>query len=260
MSNMEFLKSNFVNTTTQISVSAGGTSTVSNLFNRFPTKKFGSGDASDATTTTIQIDFVSTQTVDRIVLQNHNFKSFKLYKGGVTASTFTMQNALTTTSDWITNSIASHYLILDSATALTQINIDISTTIDANLEKQLGGLWITANQFTFNVNPSAKNYTPSINRKEFPVTMSDGGTDLYIVQDNFHADIRVKFISKTETTSLRAIYDLDDHFVFMPEPTGTAWNNEIFAVNWIGKFDLQWTKDFKGTGFNQRIKMREIPK
>jgi len=260
MSNMEFLKANFVNTTTQMSVSTGGTSTVSNLFNRFTSKKFGSGDASDATTTTIQIDFVSTQTVDRIILQNHNFKSFTIYKGGATASVITIQNALTATTAWTTNSATSHYLIFDSATALTQINIDISTTIDTNEEKQLGEVWITANQFTFDRNPSARNYTPAVNRKEFPVSMSDGGTDLYIVQDNFMADIRMKFISSTEHTSLRTIYDLDNHFVFTPEPTGTAWNNEIFAVNWIGKFDLQWTKDFKGTGFNQRIKMREISK
>ena len=257
---MSFLNINSLNTTTQVTPSLGGTSTVSRLFDRDEDKQFGSGDTSDATTTTIQIDFVSTQTIDKIILQNINFKSFKMYHSGVTASTFTLSNNITTTSDWSTNSLTNMYLIINSATAFTQLNIDISTTAVAASEKKMGQLWITSLNTELTDNPSAKQYKAKIKRKEFPVEMSNGGTDIYWVDENFQVNINLKYVSTTVQTALKSIYSGNDHSVFVPEPTGTSWVGTIYAVNWVGDFGQQWTKDFKNTGQNQIMKLKEIAK
>lgn len=259
MSNMEFLRSNFLNTTTQIVASEGGTSSVANLFNRFTTKKFGSGDASDLTTTTIVLTFTAAINLDRLILQNINFKSFKIFHSGATASTFTLTNAATTVSNWVTNSDTNLYLEF-ATVSVSKINIECSTTVVANAEKQLGESWITNVFAVMDRNPSAGQYKAKKKPKQFPIEMSDGGVDLYQIQTNYHTDIDLKFVSASQQAQFLSIHELSDHIVFTPEPTGTAWSGDIFAVNWIGDFGLQWSQDFKDTGFNQKMKLREIPK
>lgn len=257
---MEFLYRNYFNTTTMSIVSQGGTSSVSNLIDRRIGKKFGSGDTSDATTTTISVEFSSAQDVDRIILQNINLKSFLIYYNSNTANKFSVTSALTGTTAWSTNSETSLYLMLAATTSIDSIQIAASTTISANAEKQIGQFWVTRQYMEFDYDPTAKNYKASYDSKEYVHTMSDGGKSMYRVDEKFKSDIKRQYIESTEHDDLKDLYDETDGFVFTPEPTGTSWSNDIWECIWIGDFDLTWTQNYKGTGFNGTVRLRETAK
>ena len=79
---MEFLLSNYVNTTTGVTVQSA-TNTVEFLLNRDPVFQYASsGYNNDATTTTITFSFDETLTVSRIALVSMNLKGFTIYYKG----------------------------------------------------------------------------------------------------------------------------------------------------------------------------------
>lgn len=258
--NMECLYQNFVNTTTIITASEGGTSSVANLFDR-STKYFGSGDASDATTTSIRIDFDSTLTVDRIVLENITFKSFSIYYNSNSANYFSLTSACETqTTNWTTNSTTSLYLIVASATSVKSLFIVGTTTMSANGEKRVGELWVSGQQYQFDINPAAGDYDVRKFRKEYVHEMSDGGTVLYTVANKYRADIKRQYVSEDEHDDLETLHGIWDPFVFVVNPTGTDWDGRIYEVNWQGEFDFEKYRDnYRGNGYQGTMRLRETP-
>lgn len=258
--NMEFININLVNTTTLVTVTSG-TSTVERLFDRETFQYQSSGFDSDATVTTLSVVFPSTQTVDRIALQNHNLKDFELYYDSNSANKFSL-SIETTSSDWTSNSATNSYLILASATAIKTLQIVASATIDANEEKKIGELWVTDLLVRLEHNPPAGQYKPKYDRKEYVHEMSDGGTAVYVVDKYFTADIGLSYQSDSMTTGLLDIYNTASAFVFVPYPTTTGWRGDIFEVNWIGDYDfLQPAKnDYTSYGWKGTVKLRETPK
>lgn len=260
--NMEILTDNFVNTTTMITASQGGTSGAGFLFDRKREKQFGSGDASDATLTTIQIDFDSTLTsIDRIGLENMNFKKFKVYFNSASANLFSLTSANTGTSSWTQNSETSLYMILQSATSFISMFIEVSSTMVAAQEKKIGQVWVAQKQFQFSNNPTAKEYKVDIARKEFVHNMSDGGTAIYVISNNWKADIKKTFVNESDHDDLKDIHDDWNPLVFTPFPTGTNWDSRIYACNWVGAWDFDnYSSNIKGNGFQGTIRLREVAK
>lgn len=259
--NIEFLYLNEINTTTMLSVTTG-TATALNLFDRYSTKKYKSiGDNDDATVTTIHISFNETTTVNRIILQNHNFKDFTIFYNGATANTLSPALALTSVSDWSGNSATNHYLYLSTSVYMTSLTIEISATMITNEEKTLGELWLTRQNVQLDYMPDKKNYKPVINRKEYPHQMSDGGVALYILDENYKADIKLAFLSQTSRDNLYDLYNNWNEFIFIPFPTGTSWDSRIFQVNWVGKFDFEvYSDNYKDNGFEGTIRLMETPR
>jgi hypothetical protein len=259
MANFTFYYKNILNTTTMVTPSAGGTSTVSRLFDRRPTKQWGSGDTSDSTISTLQIDFSATTPVSSIVLENINLKSFKIYYNSSTANTLTLLHNITNASTWITNSLTNMYLIFSTIQA-TSIFIVASSTMAANDEKKIGQLWLLDEIHTFSYNPDSGKYKASWDREEFTHKMSDGGTVTYFIQDNFTANIERAYVESAEYTILRDIHTLNEPVVFVPFPTGTGWDGEIFECNWIGNFNKNYSSNYTPNGFDLSFDLRETPK
>lgn len=258
----EFLYQNEINTTTMISVTTG-TSTVSDLFDRKKSQQYqSSGDNDDTTGTTITIAFSATTTVDRIAIQNHNLKDFTLYYNGTTTNLFSLASGnITSSSDFTSNSQTDLYIHFGTAIDCTSVSIVASATIAANEEKKIGELWITHQNFALNYNPSAKQYNAKLDRKEYAHEMSDGGTALYVLEENYSADIGLTFQSQTVRDNLYNLYNQWSEFVFVPFPTGTTWDSEIYEVNWIRDFDFKsYSDDYFGNGFEGKIRLRETPK
>src|SRR5210317_1155711 len=137
MSNMEFLSLNSVNTTTQITVSTN--SNTGRFFDRRQSEQYiSSGDNNDATTTTITIEFTSAQIIDRIALENINWKGFKGYYNSNSANLFSITSADTGTMSYTQNSQTNMYFKLADEKSCTSISFEVTTTMSANEEKKCG--------------------------------------------------------------------------------------------------------------------------
>lgn len=261
MSNMEFIYSNYLDTATQINCSTG-TTTSSRLWDRIPSKQFNSsGDNDDTTTTTIAIEFAEYQDVDRIILENINFKGFKVYYNSNTANLFSITNAATGTTEYTQNSETTLFFKLETTLSITSIFLEVTTTMAANEEKKIGQIWASSLRLSLTDNPDTKGFKNSMSPKEFNHKMSDGGVSNYKIADNFKANLALKYVSTTVHDSLKDIYDAWTPFIFVPFPTGTSWDGKIYEVNWIKDFDfLNYQNNFKGNGFKGTVRMVGTPK
>ena len=240
-----------------------GTDTVQYLFDRDLSTKFqSSGDNSDATTTTIRIDFSLPQNLSRIVLQDHNFKGFKVYYNSNSANTISPTGCATNTTVWSSNSETSHYLMFSTIASIDSIFIEATTTIDANEEKEVHQVWVNDKELILTYNPQAKDYTPKRKPQQWAHKMSDGGTVVYTVADRYSMDIRLDYVSIASADTLESLWEDHLPIVVTPFPTGTGWDGKkIYEVNWVGDFDFhKYTHDFKGLGFKGKIPLKETPK
>jgi hypothetical protein len=262
MANMECLRANYFNTTTMVTVDTG-TSGALYLFDRKSDQLYtSSGDNSDSTTCTIRVEFATAKNIDKIVLQNINWKGFRIYYNSNTANLITLDSTCPTTStQWNQNSATSLYLNLANTLSASIITFEITTTMSSNAEKSCGEMWITEKMLRFVHNPTARQYKVSYDRMEYTHTMSDGGTVVYFVQDNFKADIQRQYVDSTEYDSLRDLHTLVTPFAFVPFPTGTAWDGKIYEVNWIGDFDFEsYSENVTTAGYSGTMRLRETPK
>jgi hypothetical protein len=253
---MEFLSQSYLETTTQIVVNSN-TLTASYLLNPDITRQYYS-DAfnNDLTTTTIKINFDSTQTIDRIALMEFNAKQFNIYYNGVTANAFVITSP-TTTSQFITNSATNMYLACTSV-ACTSVSFDIYSTIVANSEKAVGYIYLGANELTFPRIPNASNYTPVRDPKELTHELSDGGFRRQVAYVKWSTKIKLQYITESFRTSLRTIYDSYSPKVFVPFGTGTAWDGILFEANWMGNFDFyKYSDDAVQSGYSGSIDLKE---
>lgn len=257
--NFEFLTPNYVNTTTAIVITAN-TSSVSGLIDRKPDSVW----SSDTQTARITMTLPSTQTVDRIVIQNTNMKQFSVYGNTTTAKFALTTSAGTSSTDYTGNSATNLYFILASGTSTDTVVIDCSTTSDAAVSK-LGEVWVSSVIYQLDENPSHQYYKPLLKSKEIQHKMSDGGITLYRINTSYQGEISLRWQTQTVVDSLKSLYDRDDSFTISPFPKATvgSWNGEdLYLVNWIGDFMF---KEAAGNvpetqGFNGKMKLVECPK
>ena len=259
--NMEMLWQSFFNTST-MAVVQSNTAGAAFLFDRRPTRRYISvGYNNDLTQTTIKVNFTSTQTVSRVLIQNHNFKEFRVYCNGATASTLALTTTSgTTTSYWTTNSETSSYLMF-SDTYMTSLSIDIKSTHVANEEKKIGQLIVSDQQFQFTRNPDRGGLSPESKPKEIVHSMSDGGTVVFRIRDKIRYQLTGTHRLAAEISGLRTVYDTKLPLVFVPFPTGTAWDGQAYEVNWVGGFNagLKPSDNYTAVGYDFRIELEEGP-
>lgn len=257
---MEFLKTNLINTTTQISLT-NNTTVVSNIFNRDPFYQYYTdGLNNDLTTGSITITFSATTPVSRIALIDTNVKNFTIFYNGATANTFTLTNQNTTTSSFTGNT--DENLMLRFATIqCSSITIDLKKTITADQEKILGLFYVSDLIYTLGKIPNAAGYKPSLAPKQIVHTLSDGGTRIHNVRNKFSLGIDLDYLSSTEVTSIRDVYDRQDGFQFSAFATSTGWINPVFfECVWTGPFGFyEYSDDASSSGFSGKINLKETP-
>lgn len=248
-----------MNTTTAVVVNSN-TGTVENLFRRDKNFQYvSSGFNNDLTTTTITINFDSTQSVSRIGLVGMNWKEFDVFYNGATASNFAMSTtSATTTSKWSSNSETSMYIIA-TAVNCTSVSFDVKSTQNANLEKAIGYIGVSSVLVDFERTPTSKNYKPKIMPKEIVHKLSDGGQRIHTLDSKFSVSISFKHITKTFRDNLETAWSLNDSFMFTAFGTSTSWDEIFYEVIWPGSFEFyQYSTDSKTDNFSGKIKLFQV--
>lgn len=254
---MEFIKANYLNTTTQISVNSN-TLTAVNLFNRNPIYQYYSdGFNNDSTTTSITITFDATTAVSRIALMDTNAKAFNLFYDGATANSFTLVGADTTTSFYANNTDIDKYFKFNTIQC-SSITLEMKSTMVANSEKVLGLFVLSDLYFELPRIPSANNYKPKVQPKQIVHKMSDGGTRIHNVSKKKSVDMSYDYVSEDFRDLLESLYDLEAPFNFAKMPTSTGWDGFLFEAVWEGPFDFEeYSTNAESSGFSGAIRLRE---
>lgn len=257
---MEFLKQNYINTTTQISVNSN-TSTSLNLYNSdIFYQYYSDGLNSDLTTSSIVISFTETTLVSRISLIDTNAKQFRLFYNGLTANAFSLTTTgSTTTSSWSTNSETNLYL-RSTPVYCTSVSLEITTTQTADQEKRVGQFILSDIYSSLTQIPNSSGYDPKLNVKQIVHTLSDGGIRIHNVRKKWSVDLKLDYIDSTQRTNLKTIYDLLTPFMFCPFGTTTSWDGILFNCVWTGSFDFyEYSDNAASSGFSGSIRLRETP-
>lgn len=255
---MEFIKANYLQTSTQIVVQSN-TVTAENILNPDITYQYYSdGYADDNTTTTLRINFDSTTTISRIAIMGHNLKDYLIYYNGATASTFSFTTtSSTSTSSFATNSETSQYFFCTPVDC-TSVSFDLKKTMVANSEKAIGYIVLSDIQLDFERLPSSKSYLPMVDPKQVVHTMSDGGTRIHTVKRKKSAQIKFKNITTEFRDDLKDVFDLHTNMIFVAFGTATAWDKIIFDCVWVGDFEFyKFSDDAIASGFSGSINLKE---
>lgn len=250
---MRFLQKNKILTGTEFT-STSGSGTHSNLIDRkLNTKWTTVGENSDANTATISWVAPSATIISNILLQNHNFKDFRIIFNST--STFTPNLSITG------NAFSSTYYKFTSQ-SVNSIDIIIEDTLVTNEEKSLGDLIVSNEKIELDTNPDFSGYSPIIFKKGIEQELSDGGIVSIFLSSKFRADLNMDFINSTTYESLTSIYNEHKDFIFCPFPANTftsSWNGQAFAVNWTGDLNIDSLRDNTLNAYRGVINLREIP-
>jgi len=256
---MEFLSTNIINTTTQISVS-NNTGTSQNLFNRDPAYQYytdGLGD--DSLTCSIVITFDETTAVSRIALSDINFKEFNMYYNGITANSFSLVNADTTASQYTGNSDQYKFFRFNTL-MVSSITIDAKKTITVNQEKVFGHLYIGDIKFALDLIPNSKGYKPSLVPKQVVHRLSDGGSRIHNIRKKWDTQLTLNYVSEGQRDLLFDLWDSGEAFNFCPFGTATSWDKANYEVVWDGPFSFfNYSDDAASSGFSGKITLKETP-
>jgi hypothetical protein len=257
---MEFWYKNFLQTTTSIVVDNNTAGSVYMMSTDTKQQWVTTGLGDDNTTTTIRINFDSTQTVSRIGLMNINWREFYAYYNGATASVLALTTTSATTTVNYTSNSATSLCFQTTPTACTSVSFAVKKTIVANSEKALGWVCVSNQMTDFDGRvPSAKDYKITLDPLTNEHKMSDGGTRIHYVRDVYTADIKLEHISSTLQSSLKTAFDLHDEFVFAPFPTTTSWDTVLIPCVWIGNFEfLNYSENATVSGYSGAIKLRQV--
>lgn len=251
MSLIELLKDNLIITTTLMKVDVN-TSLTQFLIDRNVATQYETTGYSSNTSTVISIEFSNPTILSNIILQNHNFKQFRVFYDSVTANVFSPDINETT------NSATSSYFFFNSTTVSSvQLQIDAATAADT--EKIIGQLIATERRLKFTRNPSIKKFKPNLKKTQVEHKMPDGGSVLYNISEKMDAKIGLTFISTSFHNSLKDIFKEDNPLYYLPFPTTTAWDGDAFPVVWIGGFDFKFSSNAKNQGFTGNIRLKERP-
>ena len=256
---MEFIKANYLNTTTQLSVNSN-TGTALNLFNRDPLYQYYSDQfANDNTTSVISITFDNTTSVSRIALIDTNFKEFSIFYNGSTSNSISILNSDTTTISYLNNSDQNKYFRFNTL-QVTSITINAKSTQTANQEKLLGLLLLSDLQVSLNKIPNAQNYKPKIVPKQVVHRLSDGGTRINTVRRKKESVINLDYIDTDQRNDLYDLYVSNTEFNFCPFGTTTSWDGFLFEAVWDGSFDFyEYSDNAASSGFSGKISIKETP-
>lgn len=257
---MEFLRANFLNTTTQITVNSN-TLSAENLFNRDPLYQwYSDGFNNDLTTSSITIAFDSTTSVSRLALFGINFKEFSVFYNGSTANTFALTNGDTSASSYTGNTDANKYFRF-STVQCTSITIDAKKTMTADQEKYISMILPTDLILQLEKIPDAKGYKPKLTPKQIVHKLSDGGTRLHNIRKKWEVTLDLDYVSTTQRDALYDdIFDAGVAFNFCPFGTATGWDGICFESVWEGGFNFyEYSDNAASSGFSGKINLKETP-
>ncbi len=242
---MKFLKQNFLNTTTMVTVN-DGTDTVENLFDRNTRTAYVRNINTGTAQHDITVTFSSPVVISKVFIQNHNLKNYHFFLSG---NPF---NIPTPPAESTNNSDSSNIHEFASVT-VSSISLRMLSTTSGDNSITIGQIYTGDTILNFERNPSAIDYKPIKNRKQVVHKMPDGGVTQFIIRDKFKAQIKWKYLSASFTSQLENVYDTGTAFYFVPFATTTAWDGKASEVVWTNNFDFRHSSNNKDAGFGGKI-------
>lgn len=257
---MEFIKSNYLNTTTLIAVNSN-TTTIANLFNPdLQYQYYTDGLNSDLTTSAITITFDVATQISRFALIGINYKEFSVFYNGVTANTFALTSTGSTIASSFLNNTEENIYFQCATTSVNSITLNAKKTITADQEKVIGHLILSDLIYNLDLKPSARNYKPRKVAKQVIHKLSDGGTRIHNIKKKWELNLTFDYLSESQRNSLEDIYNLTTPFIFTAFPTMTSWDAVIFEAVWIGDFDFyEYSDNAISSGYSGKIALKETP-
>lgn len=255
----ELLRSNQINTSTQLVVNDNTTSAANVFLSDVRYQAYSANLSSDAGTAySMRINFDATTLIDRIALVEHNAKSFLFFYNGATANTFPLTGADTTVSDYITNSATSQFFRF-TPTYVTSVTLNMRATMVADQNKAIGYLAIADVLTDFDgYVPPAQGYEPMLNDTSVVHRMSDGGTRIHSIADRWSAKIAFDFVPQSVRDDLAEIYRNHEDMIFVPFGTATGWDGHIFPCVWQGPFSFyRYSDNASEAGYSGTIDLAE---
>lgn len=259
---MEFIRGNLIDTYTSLTITGGGTATLSDIISSDLTRQYlTDGSASDSISAQVTMIFSTTTNVSRIAIQEHNLKQFRLFYNSVTANSLALASGSgTTTANFANQTDTSHYLVFTTI-ACSSLTLEMDRTLVANDEKAIGRYTISDLVLDFATNgriPAAKDYKPNKKQESVTHTLSDGGTRNHKVDKKWQVKIKYKYISETFRDELEVIYERTQPYIFCPFGTTLAWDGILFECVWPGNFEFyEYSDDASGAGYSGNIDLRE---
>lgn len=249
----EFLERNKIITTANLS-STSNVTVNNRLIDRKPNIQYlTSGENSDVNTATIAYHTPSTTLVSYVLLQNHNFKDFKItYNSGTALSP----------AFAVTGNTYSNTLFIFATTSVTNLEVHCDKTFVTNDEKRCGQFIVANLAVRLDSNPESAGFTPSLYKKGIEYELTDGGIVSVFLSSKYRANIDLDYVSSSTVLSLTALWKKATDFIFVPHPVATftsEWNGEAYAVNWIGDFELLKFRDNNLNAYQGGFSIAQIP-
>lgn len=216
-----FYKNYLVDYGNAITVLSGSTS-VSNMYDFDRNTRWASSGSNDTTTEYIEIEFETSQSINRIMLLNMNWKEFTIQYDNAGWQNFTnvysyKSDSPASSINITTNSDVARYFEFDAVTT-SKIRIEILKTITANQEKYLYELYIGKEIGTFiddiTSKPNDYGAIASYKRAQY-LEKSNGGLIKIERADKYQAKVNLKQIWDTnDLTILQSMFDLGEVAIY----------------------------------------------
>lgn len=260
-----FLSKNYINrdgnNASGIACSTGNTLR-HRLFDGDPTGAWNSVSSNDSTTETItaalyQGSLQADRSIDFISLLNINLKAFTVEYSADNGSTYTAFAGGT-----ITNQTTPDF-ILSLATPITanKIRLTMTTTQTANQDKSIGQLIVALG--TLQMSKGMTEYEAEWIDSEMMLEMANrtkSYAHIYRADNSFEmyaASVGFRFATAAERTSLRAIKNAADPFMFYPLPYDQ--NRGIYLCKFRqGTFKDPFSSEYIGAGYDISFEVEEV--
>lgn len=230
-----FYKNYLVDYANAITVLSGSTS-VANMYDFDRNTRWASSGSNDTVTEYIEIEFETSQSIDRIMLLNMNWKQFTIKYDSAGWQNFTNVYSYKADSpasaiNITTNSDIARYFEFDAVTT-SKIRIEILKTIVANQEKYIYELYIGKEIGTFvdDITSKPNDYSPIVSYKRAQyLEKSNGGLIKIERADKYQAKVNLKQIWDTNDLNIiQNMFDLGEVAIY---PCG-AYPQYTFERGW----------------------------
>lgn len=251
---IKFFGVNKIDEATTPTFTSANTSLFSYLYDNDRTTRLTSIGSNDATPEVWVLDFGSSQTFDRVFIDNHNIKSGNLkYWNGASYVAFS------TAISWSANSATINYYEF-TAVATTKIQLTMNTTISANDQKRVGTLIAFSEIGTVLVNPTAMPI--SFPERSISNKGATNGSVYVLFGKKYKADIAFSDASITDILLFETLKNYATPFYIYPcggdGQTELGFRlQDIFLVNYTSEFNPNINNNLFGIGQNLTMTVEE---
>jgi len=218
---------------------------------------------SDFAAFVLVVTFGSPQVIDRIAIMGHNLKQFFVRNLDIFDFFSMTQSSGTVSSEWISNSLTSNYMMFSPVTC-SSFSIQMTKTITANEEKVVGYLAVGNRLLDLSQKPGYAGYSVINKDTSISHAMANGGYRYQKIAQKTSVKIDMEYVPATLRQSFYDLYFNRQEMIFVGNPpttTAASWDKQIFPCVWSNGFDFETYSDNCATPyFSGSIVLDEIPK